>query len=78
MIPHQNVADLMLRHDVVSAVENKMFHVYAVKNVDQGIELLTGKSAGKALRSGKFEPGSVNARADARLTEYATRVKKFG
>jgi len=78
LIPHQNVQDLMLRHDVVEAVEKGLFHVYAIKTVDEGLELLTGKVAGKRLPNGKFETGSVNALADAKLAEYATRVKKFG
>lgn len=78
MIPHQNVDDLMLRHDVVEAVGKGMFHIYAVKNVDGGLELLTGKPAGKRLRNGKFEPRTINALVDTKLAEYATRVKKFG
>jgi len=78
MIPHQNVADLMLRHDVVEAVEKGSFHVFSIRNVDEGMELLSGKKSGKRLRNGKFEAGSVNALVDATLVKYAIGVKKFG
>jgi ATP-dependent Lon protease len=78
LIPPQNVKDLMLRHDVVEAVRKGQFHVYAVKTVDEGVELLTGKKAGKRLPGGSFEKGSVNDIIDRKLTDYARKVKKFG
>ena len=46
MIPHQNVKNLMLRQDVVEAVKNGEFHIFAVKSVDDGIEILTGQPPG--------------------------------
>lgn len=45
IIPYQNIDDLMLRDEVVEAVKEGKFHVYAVKHVDEGIEILTGKPA---------------------------------
>jgi ATP-dependent Lon protease len=71
MIPMQNIPDLMLRHDVIDAVEAGKFHIYAVRTLDEGIELLTGIKAGKRSANGLFESGSVHARVDAKLTEYA-------
>jgi len=47
MIPQSNVKDLMLRKDVVRAVEEGKFSIYAVKTIDEGIEIMTGKEAGK-------------------------------
>ncbi|MBP1657654.1 MAG: ATP-dependent protease La [Bacteroidetes bacterium] len=78
LIPKQNVQDLMLRHDVVEAVANKQFHVYAISSVDEGIELLTGKPAGTRKAGGLFTAGSVHARVDARLREFARKQKSFG
>ncbi len=78
IIPAQNVNDLMLRHDVVDAVKEGTFHIYAISAVDEGIEILTGKKAGKRVQNGRFEAGSVHALVDARLTDYARRQKKFG
>ncbi len=71
IIPKQNTHDLMLRHDVVEAVEKDMFHIYAISTIDEGIELLTGKPAGNANASGKFPSGTVHGAVDKTLTEYA-------
>jgi ATP-dependent Lon protease len=77
LIPPQNVKDLMLRHDVVEAVRRKQFHIYTVKTIDEGIELLTGKPTGKRSSNGKFTAGSINALIDAKLTEYVKHQKKL-
>ena len=78
LIPHQNVKDLMLRHDVVEAVSKKLFHVYAIKHIDEGIEILTGTPAGERRAAGGFPPGSIHARVDARLGAFAREQKRFG
>jgi ATP-dependent Lon protease len=78
IIPAQNVNDLMLRHDVVDAVKEGTFHIYAISAIDEGIEILTGKKAGRRVQKGRFEAGSVHALVDARLTDYARHQKKFG
>jgi ATP-dependent Lon protease len=78
LIPAANVNDLMLRHDVVEAVRQGKFHIYAIQTVDEGIELLSGKKAGTRLKNGRFEHGSINALVDQKLTEYMKKVKKLG
>ncbi len=70
IIPRTNVVNLMLREDVVEAVENGQFHIYAIDTVDDGIELLTGMKAGKADKRGKFPKGSVNYLVQQSLEEY--------
>lgn len=77
VIPAQNVNDLMLRHDVIEAVEKGKFHVYAVSRIDEGIELLTGKKAGQSLGNGEFEKGSVHDLVNKKLKEYANRWKEL-
>jgi predicted ATP-dependent protease len=67
IIPSQNVDELMLREEVYEAVRKKKFHIYAVRSIDDGIEILTGVKAGERHGTGAFEPGTVNALADARL-----------
>ncbi len=78
LIPQANVSDLMLRHDLVEAVEAGKFHIYPVKTIEQGIEILTGVPAGRRLKSGKFSKGSVFARVEARLEEFAKKDEKKG
>ena len=77
MIPHLNMGDLMLRKDVVEAVKEGKFHIYPVKTIDQGIEILTGVEAGERLENGRFKEGSVNERVDKKLIELGTKIREF-
>jgi predicted ATP-dependent protease len=78
VIPHQNVRDLMLRDEVADAVREGRFHVWAVRTVDEEIELLTGVAAGTPDAAGMYPADSVNGRVAARLAEFARRYHKFG
>jgi lon-related putative ATP-dependent protease len=78
LIPASNVKHLMLRLDVVEAVEAGKFHVYPVETIDQGIALLTGLEAGERDSAGKFPEGSVNHRVEARLIALAEKRAAFG
>jgi lon-related putative ATP-dependent protease len=77
LIPESNVKHLMLRHDVVEAVEEGKFHVYPVEHVDQGIELLTGRPAGERDEEGNYPEGSINALVEKRLLEMARKRQDF-
>ncbi|MBW1759464.1 MAG: AAA family ATPase [Deltaproteobacteria bacterium] len=78
MIPESNVKDLMLRKDVVKAVENGKFYIYGVKTIDEGIEILTDKKAGEKQPDGTYLEGSINYMVDEKLRELAEGLKKFG
>ena len=78
MIPESNVKDLMLRKDVVEAVKKKKFHIYAVKTIDEGIEILTGKKAGEIKPDGAYPKGTINGLVNEKLKELAEGLKKFG
>ena len=75
LIPASNVKHLMLRRDVVEAVEQGRFNVYAVATVDEGIERLTGVPAGERGADGRFPPKSINGRVEARLIGYSERMR---
>ncbi|HCP23762.1 MAG TPA: ATP-dependent protease, partial [Dehalococcoidia bacterium] len=77
IIPHQNVKNLMLRDDVVEAVREGTFHVYAVKTVDEGLEILTGKPAGKANAAGVYPKGSVNHLIAKRFGELNDSMRGY-
>ena len=77
IIPHQNVQNLMLRTDVVEAAEKGRFHIYPVKSIDEGIEILTGIAAGARKEDGSFEPGTVNDLVDQELQRLARASKDF-
>jgi predicted ATP-dependent protease len=69
LIPAANVPHLMLRDDVVKAVEAGQFSVYPVKTIDEGIELLTGMPAGIPGVDGKYPENTFNERVQSRLAE---------
>jgi lon-related putative ATP-dependent protease len=77
LIPQNNVRNLMLKREVIEAVKAGKFHVYPVKTIDEGIEILTGIPAGAQLRDGSFEKDSVYDRVDRRLREMAETAKRF-
>ncbi len=77
LIPAANVEHLMLREDVIAAVEKGEFAIYAVEHVDQGIELLTGRPAGERDGEGRYPADSINALVDARLRAFAQLRREF-
>jgi len=77
LIPAANVKNLMLRAEVVEACAAGKFHVWAVDDVDAGMEILTGVPAGVRGADGRFPEGSVNARAAARLEQLANAARSF-
>ena len=70
MIPKQNIQNLNLDDEIVSAVKNGKFHIYAVSNIDEGIEILTGVPAGT-----KDIPGTINSMVYQTLKKYAKASK---
>ena len=75
VIPAANVAQLMLRHDVVAAVAQGKFSIHAVRTIDDGLAILTGATAGVRDAVGRFPAGSLNARIEERLIAYAERMR---
>ena len=74
LIPHSNIKNLMLKEEVVEAVTEKKFAIYGIKTIDEGIEILTGKKAGKRNAKGKYPAGTINRLVADKLREYH---KKF-
>lgn len=77
IIPHQNIINLQLDEEVVAAVEEGRFHVWAVETIDQGIELLTGMPAGVPDGEGRYPTDSVHGRVQRRLRAFAEGLKEY-
>jgi len=77
IIPRSNVADLMLRQDVRDAVKEGNFHIWAIDDVDDGIEILTGVRAGKRDEKGNYPEGSMNYLVEKKLEYYYKQYAKF-
>jgi ATP-dependent Lon protease len=78
MIPETNIRDLMLRKDVIEAVKKGKFHIYAVKTIDEGMEILTGIKAGEPGHDGTYPKRTVNFLVNERLKILAEGLTKFG
>ena len=77
MIPVQNVDNLQLSDEIIEAVKNKLFHIYAISTIEEGIEVLTGVPAGKKDASGHFPAGTVNYLVYQKLKKYAEISSKM-
>jgi len=75
--PRQAIGDLMLREEIVTACREGRFHVWAVRTVDEGIEILTGVPAGRLDGDGAYPDGTVNARVARRLEDLDKRFREF-
>ncbi|MCS7285780.1 MAG: AAA family ATPase [Anaerolineae bacterium] len=75
VIPKANVSNLMLKEEVIEAVKEGKFHIWAIETVDEGIEILTGVKAGERREDGTFEENTVNYLVDKRLRELSKRLE---
>lgn len=71
IIPAANKRNLMLKQEVIDAVAQGLFAVYAVASVDETLELLTGEIAGVANEEGLYPDDSINFKAISRLKEIS-------
>jgi predicted ATP-dependent protease len=76
IIPKTNIKNLLLKEEVIQAVEAGKFHIYPVSTIDEGIEILTGKKAGKRQKDGAFPKDTVFWAVAKRLDELAEHWKK--
>ena len=77
MVPHQNLRNLMLRADVVAAIKEGKFHIYSVRTIDEGLEILTGVTAGERGPHGEFPEGTVNGLVEKRLRELHQSMRGY-
>jgi predicted ATP-dependent protease len=77
IMPESNVEDLMLREDVMDAVAAGKFHIWPVRRIEQGIEILTKSAAGRRNEDGTFEAGTVFGLMNEKLSEMAKTLKQF-
>ncbi len=72
IIPYQNIRNLNLCPSVINAVKKGKFHIYAIKTIDEGIEILTGLKAGNINN-----PHSVHGIVYKKLKEFAEKMKNY-
>ena len=77
IIPYQNVTNLMLDDEVIEDVKKGKFTIYAVKNIDEGLEILTGMKSGVIDKNGNYEINTVNYLVQRKLDRYASINKDY-
>ncbi|MBR4110238.1 MAG: AAA family ATPase [Clostridia bacterium] len=77
IMPHQNIKNLNLSDEVIAAVKDGMFHIYPVKTIDEGIEILTGVPAGKKNKNNAYPAGTVNYLVNEKLKKYADVAEEY-
>ena len=75
IIPLSNVKELVLNDEVIDAVKTGVFHIYPIKHIDEGIELLMDYPAGEKDEDGKFPADSVHGKVYAKLAAFAKASK---
>lgn len=75
IIPHQNVKNLMLKDEVIEAVKNKQFHIFAIKTVEEGIEILTGMPADQKNEQGEYKEHTIYKKVETKLKKFIKRSK---
>jgi predicted ATP-dependent protease len=76
IIPSRNMRHLMLRKDVVEAVKDGKFFIYATEKVDEGMEIMTGMPVGELKEDGTYPEGTINYLVMKRLTEISESMEK--
>lgn len=67
IIPKANIDSLILPKEVEEDIKGGLFHIWALSTIEEGMELLTGLTAGARNRKGLFPPGSFNCIIETRL-----------
>ncbi len=78
MVPSKNIRNLMLKKEVIEAVQEGKFHLWPVDTVEQGIQILMGMEAGELQPDGTYPEGTLFRKVDDRLHEIAKIVKEWG
>ena len=78
MLPSQNISSLILPRSIEKAIDDGLFHIYAISDIDEGIELMTGMKSGKRDRKGTFPPSSFNRRVEDGLRNLCRYSQEKG
>jgi len=74
VIPHQNKKDLVLRDEVLEAIEKGLFKIYTIETIDDAIEIFTGKKAGKLVKN-RYEKGTFHYYVDMSFRKTMKQLK---
>jgi len=76
IIPKRNIRNLVLNEEVVKAVQNEKFMIYAIDRMEEGLEILTDMKTGDLQDDGTYPEGTINFLVEKRLTEISEALEK--
>ncbi len=76
IIPGRNVKHLMLKQDVIDAVKEGKFSIYPIDKMEDGLEILTGMSAGELQEDNTYSENTINHLVMKRLNEISEAMEK--
>jgi lon-related putative ATP-dependent protease len=74
IIPKTNVINLMLSDEVIDAVKNGLFSIYAVEVIDQALEILMKNSAGEISKTGRYPRKSIHGLVLSKLSAFSDMI----
>ncbi len=77
IIPKSNLQNLLLKEELVEDIKKGKFHIYAIEDIKEGIEILFERVAGKRNKRGLFPKNSVYGKVNEVIEESAKLLKKF-
>ncbi len=76
IIPESNTDNLMLKQEVIDAVKEGKFHIWSVSDVEEAIEILTGRPAGEKKEDGTYPEDSINYLVNRKIKDYQASLKE--
>ncbi|NLK21869.1 MAG: AAA family ATPase [Epulopiscium sp.] len=70
IIPYQNIKDLVLKDEVIEAVKEGLFHIYPIRHIDEGIEILTGVPAGEKQKNCRYDGDTIHGKVYNKLNRF--------
>lgn len=75
IIPIQNVQNLILKPEILKAIENEEFFIYPINNINQGLEILSDRFIGQKNKKNLYEVGSINKDIEEALKRLHSKAK---
>lgn len=76
VIPRRNADELMLPEEVVEAVAQGRFRIWACESAEEMVEILSGMPAGKPDENGNYPEGTLFRLVHTRLEEIRKKVEE--
>jgi lon-related putative ATP-dependent protease len=67
IIPRLNIRNLLLPDEIIDAVRRRMFNIYPIEHIDEGMQVLSSRPAGIRNTKGVFPVNTINRLVEDKL-----------